>query len=125
MSPRGRIPCHYHRSGLRRVPRSALYRRDRVEPGVFSLQLVVVNLMRNPLRRLRRAIGYLARHLRQRRIVQEHGVPSSILYFQGGVGDQLLSRVSRVTCGGTGRSGSGVLSQTPSSFPTIPMSITS
>jgi hypothetical protein len=42
------------------------------------------------LQRVRRAIGYPTSYLRQRQIIRQHGLPSSILYFNGGVGDQLL-----------------------------------
>ena len=77
-------------------------------------------MMRNPLRRLRRAIGYPARHLRQRRIVQEHGVPSSILYFQGGVGDQLLLTCVARHLRRHGEKRIWVLSQAPELFSNNP-----
>jgi hypothetical protein len=50
----------------------------------------IVGIIRNKLRRIRGAIAFPSSYLCQREIIRKHGLPSSILFFDGGIGDQLL-----------------------------------
>jgi hypothetical protein len=47
-------------------------------------------MIRSKLRPIRRAIAFPSSYFRQRKIIRKHGIPSTILFFEGGIGDHLL-----------------------------------